>query len=202
MTANGVEIIASETAFDGYFRVDRYRLKHRLHAGGWSGELIREVFERGHAACVLPYDPVADSVVLIEQFRMGPFARQDQPWLLEVVAGIIESGESPADVARRETKEESGLEILDLEPIADFYVSPGGASQFNKLYCARVDSQKADGIHGLDDEGEDIRVHVLRYAEIEELLDNNEIRDATSLVALLWLARHRENLRIRWASDA
>ena len=195
MTQDRVEVIAKETAFDGYFRIDRYRLKHQLHAGGWSGELVREVFERGHAVAVLPYDPAREIAVLIEQFRVGPFARGESGWLLETVAGIIEPGEAPDDVARRETREETGLKVRDLVPIADFYVSPGGTTQFNNLFCATVDAAGAGGIHGLDHEGEDIRVVPVPLADVASLIAGGGVRDATTLIALQWLLAHRETLR-------
>jgi ADP-ribose pyrophosphatase len=196
MTQDRVEVIAKETVFDGYFRIDRYRLKHELHAGGWSGELVREVFERGHAVAVLPFDPARETVVLIEQFRVGAFAHGDGGWIMESVAGIIEPGETPEDVARRETHEETGLAVHDLVPIADFYVSPGGTSQFNNLFCAIVDADRAGGIHGLDHEGEDIRVVPVPLAEVSALIASGAIRDATTLIALQWLLAHHETLHV------
>jgi len=194
MTQDRVEVIAKDAAFDGYFRIDRYRLKHQLHAGGWSGELVREVFERGHAVAVLPYDPARATAVLIEQFRVGAFARGDSAWILETVAGIIEPGEAPDDVARRETREETGLAVERLVPIADFYVSPGGTTQFNNLFCATVDAADAGGIHGLEHEGEDIRVVPVPLAEVPSLITTGAIRDATTLIALQWLLAHHETL--------
>ena len=110
--AKDVEILDKSEQYKGYFRINRYRLRHRLYAGGWSGELQRELFERGHAVGVLPYDPAADSVVLIEQFRIGALVAGMEPWLTEIVAGIIEEGEAPEEVARRETREEAGLEVI------------------------------------------------------------------------------------------
>src|SRR6516164_3959095 len=124
-----IELLEKTEAYKGYFRIVRYRLRHRLFAGGWSGEVRREVFERGHAVGVLPYDPAADAVVLIEQFRIGAFVAHMDPWLTEVVAGIIEEGESPEAVARRETREEAGIEIQGLLPMCRYIVSPGGSSE-------------------------------------------------------------------------
>ena len=153
-----IEILGKSEQYKGYFRINRYRLRHRLYAGGWSGELERELFERGHAVGVLPYDPAADSIVLIEQFRIGALVAGMDPWLSEVVAGIIEEGEAPEEVARRETREEAGIEVMDLMPICRYLVSPGGSSESVILYCGRVDSRGAGGIHGLAAEHEDIRV--------------------------------------------
>ena len=153
-----VEIIHRKTAFKGYFQVDHYRLRHRKFDGGWTESMDREVFERGHAAAVVLYDPRLDVVVLIEQFRVGAYAAGVEPWLIEVVAGIIDPGETPEAVVRREAQEEAGCAIGDLHPIGSFLATPGGSSETLTLFCGRVDASEAGGIHGLDHEGEDIRV--------------------------------------------
>lgn len=193
-----VELLARDPAFEGYFRIDRYRLRHRLFAGGWSGEVVREVFERGHAAALLPYDPARDMVVLIEQFRIGAYAAGEPAWLTELVAGIIEEGEAPDDVARRETVEEAGLKIGALEPITTFFVSPGGTTQTTALFIGRVESAGAGGIHGLDDENEDIRVTAMSFDEAMAMCAEGRIREAATLIALQWLALNREKLRAMW----
>jgi ADP-ribose pyrophosphatase len=193
-----VEILARETVFQGYFRVDRYRLRHRTFAGGWSAEMVREVFERGHAVVVLLYDPDRDCVALIEQFRPGAYAAGWHPWLLECVAGIIEDGEDPDDVARRETKEEAGAEPTDMIHIGDYLVTAGGSSESCKLYCARVDSSIVSGIHGLEDEGEDIRVQVVSSAEALAMVRDGRINNAMATVAIQWLALEKDGLRKRW----
>src|SRR4029077_4726641 len=162
--ADNVEIIDKTLRYKGFFEIVRYRFRHRLFAGGWSGEIEREVFERGHAVAVLPYDPAADAVVLIEQFRIGAFVGGMAPWQTEIVAGIIEAGETPEDVARREAEEEAGAAIGALIPICRYLVSPGGASESVQLYCGRVDSKGLGGIHGLPQEHEDIRVEVRPFA--------------------------------------
>ena len=136
-TPDDVEVIEKRADFQGYFRIDTYRLRHRLHDGRWSKEVTREVFERGHAVAVIPYDPALDRVVLIEQFRIGAYAaRQSRwfaddvsPWLIEVIAGIIEPGEDPAEVAVRETVEECGLNLSELIPVSHYLASPGGTSR-------------------------------------------------------------------------
>ena len=199
MNADDVRVLACDTVFQGYFRIDRYRLQHRRHDGGWTEELTREVFERGHAVGVLPYDPLRDEVVLIEQFRVGAHAAGWAPWQLEVVAGIIDEGETAEDVARRESLEEAGLTLLELAPISDFLVSQGAVSETVRLFCGRVDATGAGGIHGLEHEGEDIKVVVVPFAELPALLAENKVTNATGLVALQWLLLNRDALRARWS---
>ncbi len=195
-----VEIIDKSTAYQGHYRVDRYRLRHTRFAGGWGREIDREVLERGHAVAVLPYDPGADAVVLIEQFRIGAYLHGggDSPWLLEIVAGLFDADEGPEEVARREAAEEAGLELGELVPVAAFYTSPGAVTEHIEVYCARVDSRGAGGIHGLEEEGEDIRVLVMPFAEAMAALAAGRIRNSPALVALQWLALNREDLRARW----
>ncbi len=199
-TDDDIDIRAREAVFEGYFRVDRYRLRHRLHEGGWSGEMMREVFERGHVVGVLPYDPVRDEVVLIEQFRIAAHAAGRPAWLTEVVAGIVEPGEGAEEVARRETLEEAGIEVLELLPIADYQSSPGAVSEAVQLFCARVDASEAGGVHGLDHEHEDIRVFTVPVAEALEMVRRpGGVSNAITLIALQWLALNHEDLRGRWA---
>lgn len=198
MDARDVEILEKTEAYKGYFRIDKYRLRHRLFRGGWSGEMMREVFERGHAAAVLPYDPVADAVVLIEQFRIGAFAAGREPWLHEVVAGIIESGESPQEVVRREAVEEAGCRVSDLIPVAEILVSPGAASETIHIFCGRVDSAGVGGYHGEPQEHEDIRVAAVPFAQIPPMLSARRIDNATALISLQWLVINRDRVRHEW----
>ena len=198
MDRSDVEILAKDTVYDGYFRIDRYRLRHRRHEGGWTGEITREVFERGHVAAVLPYDPERDAVVLIEQFRIGAWAAAKPCWLTEIVAGVIDDGESADDVARREMEEETGCPVTALEPIGSYLSSPGGTSESVVLFVGRVDSRKAGGIHGLPDENEDIKVLARPWSEVEAGLKAGMFTNAATLIALQWLALNREALRRRW----
>lgn len=202
MQARDVEILEKTTRYKGYFRIDFYRLRHRLFAGGWSGEVHREVFERGHAAAVLPYDPIADAVVLIEQFRIGAMIAELPAWQTEVVAGIIEPGESPETVARREAREEAGCEVHELVPVHRYTVSPGGTSESCQLYCGRVDSRGIGGVHGVAAEHEDIRVSVVPYADALALLGTPRVGNAVTVIALQWLALNRERLRRLWLAPA
>ena len=198
MNENDIEILDKETAFQGYFRIDRYRLRHRLFAGGWSEAITREVFERGHVVGVLPYDPIEDRVVLIEQFRIGAYAAEFSPWLIEIVAGVIEAGEEPEEVARRETLEETGCSVTELMPVTTYLVGPGGASETVKLFCGRVDARGAGGIHGKKEEHEDIRVFSAPFTEAMARLEGGEIKNALSIIALQWLALNHDQLRRRW----
>lgn len=193
-----VEIIEKSTPYQGHFRIDVYRLKHRKFDGGWTQELSRELLERGHAVAVLLYDPARDRVVLVEQFRIGALAAGLEPWMVEVVAGIIEPGETAEAVARREVMEESGCTVGALEPIGEVLLSPGGSSESLALFCGRVDSSGAGGIHGLDHEGEDIRVLVMPPAEALARVMATRGANANAVIALQWLALNRERLRARW----
>lgn len=193
-----VEILEQETAYQGYFRIDRYQLRHRLFAGGWSKSLPRELFERGHAAAAILYDPHRDQVVLIEQFRIGALRHQNNPWLFELIAGIMQPDETPLEVVHRETQEEAGLAILDIVPIYDYFVSPGGTSEKVALFCAKIDASQAGGIHGLAEEGEDIRVHVISATDAFAALTAGEISNAATIIALLWLRLNKEWLQERW----
>ncbi len=197
-----VEVIARETVFQGYFRVDRYRLRHRTFTGGWTDEIVREVFERGHAVVVLLYDPDRDEVALIEQFRPGALAAGWHPWLIECVAGIIEEGEHPDDVARRETAEETGADATDMIHVGDYLVTAGGSSESCKLYCARVDSSVVSGIHGLAHEGEDIRVLVVSAAEALAMVRDGRISNSMATVAIQWLALEKDHIRKGWRTPA
>jgi ADP-ribose pyrophosphatase len=196
--AGNIQILEKTLRYKGFFEIVHYRFRHRLFAGGWSGEIQREVFERGHAAAVLPYDPAADAVVLIEQFRIGALVAGLEPWQIEIVAGIIEDGELPEDVARRESQEEAGVTIGTLLPIYRYMVSPGGASESVQVYCGRVDSKGLGGIHGLPEENEDIRVEVHSFAAAVAAMDAGRITNAVTIIALQWLALNRGRLRETW----
>lgn len=195
---DGVEILEKTAPYRGYFRIDRYVLRHRLHRGGWSPAISREVFERGHAVAVLLYDSERDEVVLNEQFRVGAYAAGRDPWLIEIAAGIIGQGETEEAVARREVTEETGLEVGELIPVYSYLASPGGTSETVALFCGRVDAGKAGGVHGLDHESEDIRVFALKAEEAFGWLAAGRIANSMTIIALQWLALNRATLQERW----
>ncbi|ABU75672.1 ADP-ribose diphosphatase [Cronobacter sakazakii] len=197
-TKNDVEIIAREKLYRGFFSLDLYRFRHRLFNGEMSGEVRREIFERGHAAVLLPFDPVRDEVVLIEQIRIAAFDTSDTPWLLELVAGMIEPGETVEEVARREAMEEAGLSVGRVKKFMSYLASPGGTSERLSLMVGEVDATTAQGIHGLADENEDIRVHVVSREQAYQWVEEGRIDNAASVIALQWLQLHYQALRNEW----
>lgn len=197
-TKNDVEIIARETVWKGFFSIVRYRFRHRRFNGEMSNEVVREVFERGHAAVLLPYDPLRDEVVLIEQIRIPAFDVSETPWLLEMVAGIIEPNESAEDVVRREAVEEAGLTVGRVKPVLNYLASPGGTSERLSILVGEVDASLAKGCHGLEEENEDILVHVVSREQAYRWVEEGIIDNAASVIALQWLALHHEKLREEW----
>lgn len=194
------ELLSRETCYEGFFRLERLHLRHSLFGGGMSPSLMREVVERADVAAVLLYDPRLDQVVMIEQFRVGALDDANGPWMLEIVAGMIEPGETPEEVARREAMEEAGCAIAALEPITTFYATPAKSSERSYLFCGAVDASRASGIHGLAHEGEDIRVLPMPTDAALALLDAGAINSAWPMIALHWLARHRDRLRRDWGA--
>ncbi len=183
------------TLFEKYFKLEEYSITHELFGGGFSPVFTREIFERGIVVAVLPFDPVRDKVVLIEQFRAGAIDDADGPWLVECVAGVIETGESEQQVAVRESREEAGCTISKLETISRYYVSPGGTTEHCSLFCGIVDSNGIGGIHGLAHEHEDIRVLVMDAAEAYEWVREGKIRSSATIIALQWLELNQARFR-------
>jgi ADP-ribose pyrophosphatase len=180
------QIEKEETCFQGFFRMSKITFKHKLFKGGWSPELSRERFDRGPAVGVLLYDRPRDVVVLIEQFRVGALD-EPSPWIFEVVAGMIESGETPESVAIRETQEEAGADIQTLTHMCDYLVSPGGTDEKLHLYLAEVDSSEIEGVHGLPEEGEDIKIHKMSSETAFQGVRSGIINNGATVIALQWL---------------
>ena len=192
------EILKKEIVYPGFFRMEKYWLKHTLYQGGWSEEITRELFVRGSCVAVLLYDPVTDEIVLIEQFRAGAIIRPEQAWLVEIVAGAIEEGETAEEVAYRECLEEAGCQARDMKYICEFYTTPGGSSERITLFCARMNSGEIGGIHGLDEEHEDILVRTVPFAEAYRMVRQGEIESAIPIIAIQWLALNKAELRQEW----
>jgi len=195
-----VEILGIEIGHSRHLQVEIVRFRHRLFAGGWSGERVFDIVRRGQAAAILLYDPERDSVVLIEQFRLAALLGGRSAWQIEAVAGLLDGdGETPEDVARREAREEANLEpIGSLVPIQTILPASGSYDEAIFLFCGRVDSRNAEGIHGLPEEQEDIRVVVQTMPEIEAMLDAGAIDNGHTVICLYWLLRHRDRLRKEW----
>ncbi len=200
-----IEILSRERAYDGFFKLDRLQLRHRKFDGDWSAQLPRELIIRRAAVGVLLYDPQLDAIALVEQFRTGVIDAavgangvKRSPWILELVAGLIDRDETPAAVAKREVLEEANCRVLTLEPMFEFFTSPGGTNEYLHLFCARCDLSAAGGVHGLPEEHEDIRVHVINYAAAMALLRSGGINNAITIIALQWLQMQREHLRQQW----
>ncbi|MFH0257505.1 ADP-ribose diphosphatase [Vibrio rumoiensis] len=193
-----VQLKSKETVFDGFFKVVKYTFKHRLFNGGWSKPVIREMFERGHAAALLAYDPIRDQVVLIEQIRVGALEHAS-PWQLEIIAGINDKQESLEQVVRREAKEEAGIEVGEIEHISHYYPSSGGCSETLDVFIGQVDAALASGVHGMDDEDEDIQVHVMSREQAYQLVGSGVIENGATIIALLWLELNHQQLKLRWS---
>lgn len=189
------EVTEQTSVYRGFFNLMRLRVRHTLFRGGWSQELVRELFYRGACVAVLLYDPNRDRLVLIEQFRVGALPFKDNPWLLEIVAGAVEEGESPSQVARREAQEEAGCEIGHLLQIGEFFTTPGAFAERITLFCGLVDTSGLGGVHGLEEENEDIRVEVVDFEQAWSMMQNGLIDSAIPIIALQWLHMNRQRLR-------
>ncbi|HET8801798.1 MAG TPA: NUDIX domain-containing protein [Marinobacter sp.] len=196
--ASDVTVEKRETVFQGFFRMDKLWLTHPRFDGRQMPVFTRELFVRGDATCVLPYDPERDEVVLLEQFRLGVLGRNQSPWLLELVAGMNEQGESPEDVAQREGQEEAGLSFSKLEKICDYLVSPGGTTEMIHLYCGRISTESAGGLYGVEHEHEDIRAHVFSARDAIAMMHDGRVNNAAAIIALQWLQLNRSRLREGW----
>ena len=200
-----VEVQQARTIYDNFVRTDTYKLRTRKFDGLWSEPYERHVLstgESGHAAAALLYDPARDVVVLIEQFRIINYLNQrPSAWNLEIVAGLIAAGDTPLDTIRREIAEESGRTAKRIEPIALFTSSPGVFTEMIHMFIAEVEAGLAGEVHGLAAEHENIRVHVLSYADALKLADEGWIDDAKTLLALNWFARKHEAIRHRWLNE-
>lgn len=195
-----VTIKAVKPLFQGFFKMEEYSVHHKLFNGGESQVMTREIFNRGDAVVLMPYDPVNDTVVLQEQFRPGALNRKQSPWLLEFVAGMFGQNENPMDVAIREAEEEAGLVIQpnDIVPVCEYLSSPGGTSEYIHLFAANVDSTGVEGVYGLPEENEDILVHVIPREDALILLKEGKIINAATIIGLQWLALNYQSLKQQW----
>lgn len=194
------EIVEQREAYRGFFSLDVLHLRHRLFSGGWSPVLKRELFRTRRAAVVLPYDPVRDVVVLVEQFRTGAMGAGQPPWMIEACAGLTEPGESAEDVARRECLEECGLEPRRLAFCCEYAASPGSMTEWVSVFVGEITAPEHGAVHGVAAEGEDIRTHVLPLAEALERIGDRRIVAITAVVSLLWLQANKARLVQEWTA--
>lgn len=197
-----VEILERRRAYDAFFKLDVLDLRHERFDGTWTPVLRRELFVQRAAVAVLPYDAMLDVVVLVEQFRAGCVDLPGDPWLIEAVAGLVEEGEAPEEVAARETREETGLEVGRLKFVCRYHASPGGTSERVQVYVGEVVAPDAGGMFGMAHEGEDIRTHIVPALTAFEMVDDGRIVAANGVVPLLWLRSQRERLRREWQRAA
>ncbi len=197
-----VRIAHQETVYQGFYQVQKLKLQHRLFKGGWSKELQRELVVCLPAVAVLMYDAKRDQVALIEQFRVGAMAHEQGPWQLEMVAGMIDTEESPTQVAVRECKEESGAIIAqkDLELVCKYLVTPGGSNESLNIYCAPVDTSQLGGVHGFPTEGEDIQVQVIQRQALWQMFEQGRLTNAATIIATQWLQLHHARLKRQWGA--
>ncbi|HDP88447.1 MAG TPA: NUDIX domain-containing protein [Thioalkalivibrio sp.] len=192
------EILNRQRLYKGFFEFLRYELRHTRFDGTMSAPLTREMLVQRQSVAVLPYDAARDRVVLIEQFRIGALEAATGPWLTEIVAGIVEPGEQPEEVARREAMEEAGCVLGAFARTHHYLPSPSSSDEQISLFVAQVDSAGLGGLHGVAEEGEDICVRVVDTQEAFDLLDCGIINSAIPIIALQWLRLNRETLRVRW----
>ncbi|MCO6539221.1 MAG: ADP-ribose diphosphatase [Gilliamella sp.] len=196
---NDVFNLTKRILYKGFFSLLEYRFQYRKFDGSISEIVTREILERGHAVVLLAYDVKRDEVVLIEQIRIAAIETQDSPWILELIAGMMDhENESFEEVARREAMEEAGVVIGRCKPIISYLASPGGLTEQLHILVGEVDSSTAEGIHGLDEESEDIKVHVVSRTQAYQWVKDGVINNATSIIALQWLELNHELLRKEW----
>lgn len=189
-------IKSTETVYQGFFKMTRSVVEHRLYNGGWSQPLVREIFKRGDAVGVLLYDPVNHLVGLVEQFRLGAIDDSQGPWQFEVIAGMMSRDEDPEQVAVREVMEEAGVEVEKLVPICDYLASVGGSDEKMYMYCGLVDLTGKGGVFGHEGEGEDILFHVWPYDEAIQAFSQGLFNSAAASISLLWLQLNHGELRL------
>ena len=198
------EIKQRKRNYDGHFKVDQLVVQHELFSGGMSKELMRERVSRQNAVAVLPYDPKRDEVVLVEQFRVGALKlegnlQDDNPWLMEIIAGLVEEGEKNEEVAYREALEEANCKVEQLLHVSSFFPTPGGFSELSHVYIGKTDTTGLGGVCGLEEEGEDIRVHVVSSEKAIEMLHHGVISSAIPMIAMYNFIHLRETLKQKWS---
>lgn len=201
--SDSAKILSQRTVFDGYHRLDIVSLQPKsLKHDGWAEKMEREVLICNRVASALLYIPETDEILLNQQFRVGALlAGASDPFLFECAAGAIDDGETPEDAARREALEETGCKVTDLESLGVVYSSPGCLSEAFHLFIGRIE-KAAHGIYGMEEEGEEIKTHLLPAGDVIRMLDEGRITNATTALVLNWFARNKDKLRQKWNRKA
>ena len=180
------KIINKKNIHKGFFEMNEVTLKYKKIDGSWTNNIKRELFGGAQVSAVLPYDPIKKEIVLIQQFRPGTISKNINNFLYEIVAGIIDKGESAETTAKRECIEETGCEIKNILPIQGYFPAPGSSESFYHLFLAEIDAFEGERVMGLKSENEDILVKSYKINEIKQKMQNKEIINGLSLIALQW----------------
>ncbi len=180
------KIINKKNLYSGFFSLNKYEFIHQKHDGNWTNKVQREIFSGAHVSTLLPYDPIKEEIILIQQFRAGVISRYDEDYLYEIVAGIIDNNESPEQTAKRECLEETGCEVNKIIPIQSYFPAPGSSESYYHLYLGYINSFHGERIKGLESENENILVKAFKVDQVRKMLKDKRIINGLTLVALQW----------------
>ena len=180
------KVTNKKSLYDGFFKMNEISLKYKKYDGNWSNEIKRELFGWAQVSAVLPFDPIKKKIVLIQQFRPGTISKNTNNYLNEIVAGIIDPGESPEIAAKRECLEETGYKIKKLTPIQGYFPAPGSSESFYHLFLGEVDSKNGKKIMGLDNENEDILVESFKVNQVKKMMQEGKFINGLTLIAIQW----------------
>ena len=184
--SSNFKVTNKKNLYDGFFKMNEISLKYKKYDGSWSNEIKRELFGGAQVSAVLPYDPIKKKIVLIQQFRPGTISKNTNNYLNEIVAGIIDPGESPEIAAKRECLEETGYKIKKLTPIQGYFPAPGSSESFYHLFLGEVDSKNGKKIMGLDNENEDILVESFKINQVKKMMQEGKFINGLTLIAIQW----------------
>lgn len=190
-TPQDFKVIKEETLFKGFYQVNAYEINFKCFDNTMSKTVRRELFVRRDAACILPFNPKTQMVVLLQQFRVGAMLKAENPWLVEMIAGIMdEEDKDPLDTAIRESKEEANIEYYQTHKMCAYYPSPGGSNEKLHCYLGLFEGDYSEGIHGLPSEGENIRAFPCSLSQALKWLEEGKIDNASTVISLMWLEKH------------
>ena len=180
------KILKKKNLYNGFFKMNEVTLKYKKYDGSWTNKIKRELFGGAKVSAVLPYDPIKNEIVLIQQFRPGTISKNDNNYLDEIVAGIIDPGETPEETAIRECYEETGCKIKKLTPIQGYFPAPGSSESYYYLYLGEIKTISETRIMGLESENEDIFVKSYKIDEVRSKMNDGKILNGLTLIALQW----------------